>query len=150
MSSLTTPEAEAMRVMAQTRTIAVVGISSDARRPSWEVADYLVRAGYEVYLVNPIEEGPILGLPVYDSLAEVPVAVDLVDVFRRPEFVPGVVADAIAAGAKGVWTQLEIVHPEAAETARAAGLEVVMDRCTKIEHHRLLASGGGPYWAPRG
>jgi predicted CoA-binding protein len=150
MSSLTTATDEAMRVMAQTRTIAVVGISSDASRPSYEVAEYLVRAGYEVYLVNPVEAGPILGLPVYGSLAELPVAVDLVDVFRRPEFVPGVVADAIAAGAKGVWTQLEIVHAEAAAEARAAGLEVVMDRCTKIEHQRLLASGGTPYWAARG
>jgi predicted CoA-binding protein len=95
-------------------------------------------AGYKVYLVNPLEMGhEVLGQPVYARVQDVPEHVDIVDVFRRPEAIPEVVADAIAAGAGAVWTQLKIVNEEAAETARAAGLDVVMDRCTKIEHGRL-------------
>jgi hypothetical protein len=100
-----------------------------------------------VYLVNPAEAGPILGLPVYDAVAELPEHIDIVDVFRRPEFVPPVVDDAIVARAGAVWMQLEIINEEAAQTARAAGLQVVMDRCTKIDHAALVArdatSGGG-------
>jgi hypothetical protein len=91
--------------------------------------------------VNPTVDEEVLGRRVYDSVQELPEAVDIVDVFRRSEHVPPVVDDAIAAGAKAVWLQLEIVHEEAAERARAAGLAVVMDRCTKIEHRRLIAEG---------
>ncbi|MCC6236216.1 MAG: CoA-binding protein [Dehalococcoidia bacterium] len=138
MSEFTTPIAEALPIIEAARSIAVVGISSRPDRPSYEVAEYLIGGGYEVYLVNPAEAGPILGRPVYPSLAALPEPVDIVDVFRRPEFVPGVVEDAIAAQARAVWLQLEIVHPEAAERARAAGLHVVMDRCTKIDHEELL------------
>lgn len=129
-----TPVEDARRLMREARTIAVVGISSNPACASYEVAEYLIAAGYEVSLVNPTEAGPILGLPVYDSLAEVPGRIDIVDVFRRPEFVPPVVEDAIAAGAGAVWMQLGIVNEDAARSAREAGLEVVMDRCTKIEH----------------
>ncbi len=118
------------------KTIAVVGVSSRADRPSNEVAKYLIDAGYTVYLVNPTET-EIFGMPVYDSVAEVPEPVDIVDIFRRPEDVPPVVADAIASGAKAVWMQLGIVNEAAAAEARAAGLEVVMDRCTKIEHRKI-------------
>ena len=118
------------------RTIAVVGISSDQTRPSYDVARYLIDAGYNVYLVNPTEH-EVLGKTVYDRLQDVPEHIDIVDVFRRPEFVAEVVADAIEAGAGAVWTQLDIIDEEAAATARAAGLAVVMDRCTKIEHGRL-------------
>ena len=89
------------------KTIAVVGVSSRADRPSNEVAKYLIDAGYTVYLVNPTET-EIFGMPVYDSVAEVPEPVDIVDIFRRPEDVPPVVADAIASGAKAVWMQLGI------------------------------------------
>lgn len=118
------------------KSIAVVGFSSDPTRASHEVARYLIDAGFTVYLVNPLEEGPALGRPVYASVRDLPEPVDIVDIFRRPEHVPPVVEDAIAAGAKAVWMQLRIVNEEAARRARDAGLEVVMDRCTKIEHVR--------------
>lgn len=126
-----------LRLMRDARTIAVVGIAADPERPSHEVADYLIRAGYEVYLVNPTIAGEVLGRTVYPSVAALPVRVDIVDVFRLPAHVPPVVADAIAAGARAVWMQLRIVNEAAAATARAAGLEVVMDRCTKIDHGLL-------------
>lgn len=138
MSEFTTPSAEAVSILRAASSIAVVGISPRPDRPSYEVAEYLIDAGYRVYLVNPTEAGPILGRPVYDSLAALPEAVDIVDVFRRPEFVPGVVDEAIAAHARTVWLQLGIVHLDAAECARAAGLQVVMDRCTKIDHAEVL------------
>jgi predicted CoA-binding protein len=131
---------DALRLMRDAKTIAVVGASSDPRRPSNDVSRYLIEAGYMVYFVNPNEER-IFGQPVYDSLDEVPEPVDIVDVFRRSEHVPPVVDDAIAAGASAVWMQLAITHDEAAAKARAAGLEVVMDRCTKIEHRRLRGLG---------
>ncbi len=118
------------------KTIAVVGVSSRADRASNEVAKYLIDARYTVYLVNPTET-EIFGMPVYDAVAEVPEPVDIVDIFRRPEDVPPVVADAIASGAKAVWMQLGIVNEAAAAEARAAGLEVVMDRCAKIEHGKI-------------
>ena len=118
------------------KTIAVVGVSSRADRASNEVAKYLIDARYTVYLVNPTET-EIFGMPVYDAVAEVPEPVDIVDIFRRPEDVPPVVADAIASGAKAVWMQLGIVNEAAAAEARAAGLEVVMDRCAKIEHGKF-------------
>lgn len=126
----------AMELIRDAKTIAVVGVSSRPDRPSNEVAKYLIDHGYEVYLVNPTET-EIFGLPVYDSVRDLPKPVDIVDIFRRPADVPPVVDDAVAAGAKVVWMQLEIVNEAAAEVARAAGLEVVMDRCTKIEHERL-------------
>ena len=129
----------AQRLIAEAKTIAVVGVASNPSRPSNDVAKYLIDAGYEVYLVNPAET-EIFGMPVYPRLQDVPAQIDIVDVFRRPQFVAGVVADAIEAGAKAVWTQLEIVDEDAAATARAAGLEIVMDRCTKIEHGKMLRS----------
>ncbi len=126
-----------LELMRDAKTIAVVGVSSRPDRASNEVAKYLIDAGYTVYLVNPTEE-EIFGMPVYDSVRDLPEAVDIVDIFRRPADVPPVVEDAIAAHAKAVWMQLEIVNEEAAAAARAAGLDVVMDRCTKIEHAKLL------------
>ena len=131
----------AVALMGEARTIAVVGVSPKPSRDSHEVARYLIEAGYEVYLVNPTVDEEVLGRRVYGSVQELPQAVDIVDVFRRAEHVPLVVDDAIAAGAKAVWMQLGIVNEEAADRARAAGLEVVMDRCTKIEHRRLVAQG---------
>jgi len=128
-----------LELMRDAKTIAVVGVSADTSRPSNDVARYLIDAGYTVYLVNPTER-EIFGQPVYASLAEVPEAVDIVDIFRRPGDVPPVVEAAIEAGAKAVWMQLGIVNEDAAAEARAAGLDVVMDRCTKIEHHKLLAT----------
>lgn len=126
----------AMELMRDARTIAVVGVSSRPDRPSNEVALYLQQHGFTVYMVNPTET-EVLGQPAYASVRDLPEPVDIVDIFRRSPDVPPVVDDAIAAGAKAVWMQLEIVHEEAAAKAREAGLEVVMDRCTKIEHLRL-------------
>lgn len=131
----------AVELMRDARTIAVVGVSARPDRPSNEVARYLIDAGYTVYLVNPTER-EIFGLQVFDSVRALPEPVDIVDIFRRAEDVGPVVADAIAAGARAVWMQLDIVNEAAAEQARAAGLEVVMDRCTAIEHRRLRSSGG--------
>lgn len=126
----------AQRLVAEAKTIALYGIASDPSRPSNEVARYLIEAGYDVYLVNPTET-EVFGRPVYARLQDVPAPIDVVDIFRRAEFMPEVVADAIEAGAKAVWMQLGLVNEEAAATARAAGLEVVMDRCMKIEHGRM-------------
>ncbi len=137
----TTSAEEAMRILERARSIAVVGISSRPERPSHEVASYLIDAGYRVYLVNPEEDGPILGQRVYDSVGELPERVDIVDVFRRSAAVPPVVRDAIDARARGVWLQLDIYHEGAVAEARAAGLEVVIDRCTKIEHERMVREG---------
>ena len=130
-----------LELLRDARTIAVVGVSANPERPSNDVARYLIDAGYTVYLVNPTER-EIFGRPVYASVRDLPEAVDIVDIFRRPEDVPPVVEDAIAAGAKAVWMQLDIVNEAAATRARAAGLEVVMDRCTKIDHRRLRALAG--------
>ncbi len=135
------PQADPVATMIQSRTIAVVGASSDPRRASNDVAKYLIDAGYTVYLVNPTET-EILGQRVYPSVRDLPEPVDIVDIFRRAEDVPPVVEDAIAAGAKCVWMQLEIVNEAAAARAAEAGLVVVMNRCTKIEHRRWLAAQG--------
>lgn len=129
---------EAIRsLLQQARTIAVVGISAKPDRPSHEVAHYLQRAGYTIIPVNPAYE-EVLGQKCYPSLHEVPGKIDLVDVFRKPAEVMGVVDEAIAVGAGSVWLQLGVIAPDAANKAAAAGLKVVSDRCTKIEHRRLI------------
>ncbi|HEV3230988.1 MAG TPA: CoA-binding protein [Candidatus Dormibacteraeota bacterium] len=117
------------------RTVAVVGLSPDPGRASHEVAGYLRDHGYRIVPVNPNVEA-VLGQRAYPSLAEVPFAVDLVDVFRRPEHLAGIVDEAIAKGVAGVWGQLGVVDQEAAARGRAAGLRVVMDRCLMVEHRR--------------
>ena len=129
---------EAIRnLLQQARTIAVVGISARHDRPSHEVAHYLQRAGYTIIPVNPAYE-EVLGQKCYPSLHEVPGKIDLVDVFRKPAEVMGVVDEAIAVGAGSVWLQLGVIAPDAADKAAAAGVKVVSDRCTKIEHRRLI------------
>ncbi len=135
------PEADPIATIAQARTIAVVGASSDPRRASNDVARYLIEAGFTVYLVNPTET-EILGQPAYASVRDLPETVDIVDIFRLPRDVPPVVEDAIAAGARCVWMQLGIVNEVAAARAAEAGLTVVMDRCTKIEHRAWKAAQG--------
>jgi len=125
------------RLLENTRNIAVVGMSANPDRPSNEVAQYLRRAGYTVIPVNPAYR-EILGEKCYPGLREVPVEIDLVDVFRNPDDVMPIVEDAIAVGAKSLWLQLGVIAPGAVARAEAAGLAVVMDRCTKIEHRRLL------------
>ena len=130
------------RLLREARTIAVVARSNRTSRPWHEVADYLIEAGYRVYLVNPLLD-EALGRRCYDSVGELPERVDIVDVFRRVPEVPGAVDDAIEAGAGAIWLQLAIVDEQAASRARAAGLQVVMDRCTKIDHARMRAEAAG-------
>src|ERR1039458_4937105 len=115
-------------ILEQGKTLAVVGLSSKVMRPSHGVADYMQRHGYRIIPVNPHEES-VLGEKCYASLDAVPEPFDVVVIFRRSEFVPEVVEAAIRKGAKGIWMQEGVVHAEAAQRARAAGLKVVMDRC---------------------
>jgi uncharacterized protein len=117
------------------RTIAVVGLSARRHRPSHGVAEYLKTAGYRIVPVNP-NETEVLGERAFPSLEEILVPVDIVDIFRRPVHVPGVVDSAIRIGARAVWMQEGVIHAEAAERARQAGLAVVMDRCILKEHVR--------------
>jgi len=124
------------KLLATARTIAVVGLSPKESRPSNMVARYLIEAGYTVIPVNPGQE-EILGLPCYPDLAAIPTPVDIVNIFRRSEDVPPIVAEAITIGAKAIWMQEGVIHAEAAQTAKAAGLVVVMDRCIKTVHHDL-------------
>ncbi|MCX5865617.1 MAG: CoA-binding protein [Deltaproteobacteria bacterium] len=124
------------KLLSTAKTIAVVGLSPKESRPSNMVARYLIEAGYTVIPVNPGQE-EILGLPCYPDLNSIPGPVDIVDIFRRSEDVPPIVAEAIAVGAKAVWMQEGVIHAEAARTAKAAGLMVVMDRCIKTVHHDL-------------
>lgn len=123
------------RVLAA-KTIAVVGLSADPARPSNEVAVYLQQAGYRVIPVNP-RESSILGEVCYPSLTDIPEPVQMVDVFRNAEAVPPIAAEAVAIGAQCLWLQLGVISPEGAAIASDGGLDVVMDRCTKIEHARL-------------
>ena len=113
-------------------------------RPSHRVARYLQSQGYRIIPVNPRLEGPVLGEQPYPDLESVPEHVDLVDIFRRAADVPPVVESAIKVGASAVWMQLGIIHEEAAERARGAGLDVVMDHCTSIEHRLLVGVGRIP------
>lgn len=122
-------------ILRTAQTIAVVGLSAKPSRPSHGVAAYLQRQGYRIIPVNPTEQ-EVLGERSYPSLRDVPVPVDIVDVFRRAEAVPEVARDAVAIGAKVLWLQLGIISPEAAAIAEAGGLTVIMDRCTAIEHRR--------------
>ncbi|MFZ9052553.1 MAG: CoA-binding protein [Woeseiaceae bacterium] len=125
------------RILTDCKRVAVVGLSEDWSRPSNFVAKYLLEHGFEVIPVNP-KYASILGQKCYPDLASIPTPVDIVDLFQRADRVPPFVDDAIAIGAKVVWMQLGIVNEEAAAKARAAGLEVVMDRCIKIEYARLF------------
>jgi len=125
-----------IRVLLETsRTIAVVGLSSNRMRPSHGVAEYLQQAGYKIIPVNP-NETEVLGERAVALLEDIREKVDIVDIFRRSEFVPEVVESAIAIGAKAVWMQEGVIHEAAAQRARAAGLEVVMDKCILKEHAR--------------
>ncbi|MFJ4225796.1 CoA-binding protein [Microbacterium sp. NPDC089695] len=124
-------------ILRRTKSVAIVGASNNPARASYFVTTYLLSSsGYDVYLVNP-RETEILGQPVYASLADLPVAPDVVDVFRRHDDLPGVAQEAIDAGAKTLWLQLGSWNEDAAALAEAAGLDVVMDRCIKIEHARF-------------
>ena len=126
-----------LRILRNYRRIAMVGLSANPYRPSHFAALYMQAAGYRIFPVNPREK-EILGRPCYASLAEVPKPVEIVNIFRETSAVPAIVEEAIAAGAKVIWMQLGVIHEQAAERALAAGLEVVMDRCVKIEHARFF------------
>jgi predicted CoA-binding protein len=145
-------DAQLSSILQQTRTIAVVGLSPRPDRPSHEVAAYLQKQGYTVVPVNPLRAGDtILGCPVYRAFVDVPVPLDIIDVFRRPDALPAVVEDAIAARSNWhptaelnrtgalwvIWTQLGIINSVATERAHQAGFAVVENRCTMVEHARL-------------
>ncbi len=134
-----TPPSQIQRkaILDRSKTIAIVGASSNPARASYFVMTYFgSKPDVEIYPVNP-RETEILGRTAYPSLADLPVVPDIVDVFRKPEDCPGIAEEAVAVGAKVLWLQLGIVSDEAARIASAAGLDVVMDRCTKIEHARF-------------
>ncbi|MGH2398383.1 MAG: CoA-binding protein [bacterium] len=127
-------------ILRDSKTIAVVGLSPNPERPSHEIASYLQAQGYQIIPVNP-NAGTVLGERSYPSLRAIPVPVDVVQIFRKPQDVPPVVEEAIAIGAKAVWMQEGIMHEEAAERGRRAGLTVVMDRCMRATHRELRAAG---------
>lgn len=129
--------AERLGVLRRAKSIAIVGASNNPARASYFVATYLLSSSpYDVYFVNP-RETEIMGLPAYASLADLPVVPDVVDIFRKHDDLPEVAREAVAIGAKALWLQLGSWNEEAAEIAEAAGLDVVMDRCVKIEHARF-------------
>lgn len=127
------------KILRKYHIIAVVGLSDDDTRPAYSVASYLKNAGYHVIPVNP-DETEVLGEKAYPDLLSIPEPVDIVDIFRRPENVPPHVDEAIAIGAKVIWMQLGIRNEEAAARARAAGLEVIQDRCIRAAHRESMAN----------
>jgi len=130
------------KVYGYAKTIAIVGLSPNRLRPSFFVGQYLQYRGYRVIPVNPTAS-EILGEKSYATLSDIPFPVDVVDVFRAPAAAPAIAEEAIKIGAKALWLQFGVISPEAAENAAAAGLDVVMDRCLKIEHGRYF---GEMHW----
>lgn len=130
------------KILGYARRVAIVGLSANPLRASNFVGFYLRNHGYQVYAVNP-REREVFGEPAYASLTDVSGPIDVVDVFRAPEFVPAIAEEAIAVGARALWLQFGVISPEGATRAAAAGLDVVMDRCMKIEHARYL---GRMHW----
>jgi predicted CoA-binding protein len=130
------------KVLHTARTIAIVGLSSNPMRPSYFVAFYLARHGYAIIPVNP-REREVLGQKSYGSLADVPVPVDVVDVFRAPDALPEIARAAVAIGARSLWCQYNVINEEGSRIAEAGGLSVVVDRCLKVEHARYA---GRMHW----
>jgi len=126
------------RVLREHRRIAMVGLSPNEQRPSNSVARYLLAHGYTVIPVNPGQR-EILGLECHPSLDAIPTPVDMVDVFRSSADVPPIAAAAVRIGARSLWLQIGVINEAAAQQAAAAGLDVIMDRCPKIEHQRLCS-----------
>lgn len=141
MAKLIETAAERLDILTRYRRIAMVGLSGNPYRPSHFAAIYMLAEGYDVTPINP-RESEILGRKSYPSLTALaeadPAAIEIVDIFRNPADVPPIVEEAISVGAKVVWMQLGVIHEEAARRAVAAGLDVVMDRCVKIEHARFF------------
>jgi predicted CoA-binding protein len=134
-SEMQASTAEITAILDEYWVVAVVGLSPDPDRPSYRVAQYMQAQGYRIVPVNPgCQE--ILGEKCYATLRDIPFPVEVVDIFRKVDAIPGIVADAIAVGAKVVWMQQGLEEPVSAQKARQAGLSVVMDRCLKIEHHQ--------------
>lgn len=136
-SPFATTVQDRVRILETYKRIAMVGLSSNAFRPSHFAAIYMLAHGYDVTPVNP-RETEILGRRCYPSLRDVPGPIEIVDIFREPAVVPDIVEDAVARGARVIWMQLGVIHQKAAARARDAGLEVIMDRCVKIEHARFF------------
>ena len=130
-------------ILKEHKTIAVVGLSDKPDRDSFIVAKYMQDAGYKIIPVNPARQ-EILGEKCYPNLKAIPQKVGIVDIFRQPQYVPEIVDEAIAVGAKVVWMQLGVIHEDAAKKASAAGLDVVMDRCLKVEHSLVFRMGANP------
>ncbi len=131
------PSHEELRsILGNSKTIAVVGLSSDTSRPSYGVARYLQQAGYRIIPVNP-EETEVLGEKAYPSLLDVPEEIDAVNVFRRPEYTPEVAEQAVKVGAKVLWLQVDIINDEARRVAEEGGLDVVMGICIRTTHKVL-------------
>ncbi|NOT26006.1 MAG: CoA-binding protein [Acidobacteria bacterium] len=130
------------RVLFSAKTIAVVGLSKNELRASYFVAFYLRRHGYTVIPVNPREQ-EILGQRSYKALSDVPVPIDIVNVFRAPDALPGIAKEAVAIGAKNLWCQYTVINEEGGRIAEAGGMSVVMDRCLKVEHARYA---GRMHW----
>ncbi|NKB98331.1 MAG: CoA-binding protein [Pseudomonadales bacterium] len=133
---------EAILKALHTKRVAVVGLSSNELRASNFVSYYLSRNGYEVVPVNPREE-TVFGLKSYDSVADIPGEIDIVDVFRDPSAVPEIAQDAVAKGAKYLWLQFGVISPEGVAIAEAGGVECIVDQCIKIEHARYM---GRMHW----
>jgi uncharacterized protein len=131
-------EGEIKRILEESRNVAVVGLSDSPYRTSHAIASALQRAGYRIFPVNPNLTGPVLGEEPYATVEEIPEPIDIVDVFRRSEKVAPVAEDAVAAGAKVLWMQSGVINEEAAKYAEEHDLTVVMDRCIKVDHARLV------------
>lgn len=136
MSVVDASAVDRLRLLRNAGSVALVGVSANPLRSSNFVATYLVRTPYRVYAVNPMYD-QVLGMESYPTLEALPEIPDIVDVFRKPEELPGVVDEAVKVGAGAVWFQLGLRHDEAALAAKQAGLDVVQDRCLKIEHARF-------------
>jgi predicted CoA-binding protein len=130
---------EIKHLLEESRNVAVVGLSDSPYRTSHAIARILQSWGYRIFPVNPNLTGPVLGEEPYASVPEIPEPIDIVDVFRRSEKVAPIAEDAVAAGAKALWMQSGVVNEEAARYAEEHGLTVVMDRCIKVEHARLVS-----------
>lgn len=128
------------RLLRESKRIAVVGLSSDPERPSYNIAHYLLEYGYDVIPVNP-NETEVFGIPAYSRLRDVPGHIDIVDVFRRKRALPAHAREAVEIGAGAYWMQLGLESDEAAAIACPAGLLVVQDRCILVEHARLILHG---------